>query len=177
MMTATVSLLGRSYGQLLPVCARDFLGLNASGMSVLYTVSGLGACVSAGILVFLHDPKLKGSLALGGAVVLAAALGFFAFSRSLWLSAILLFAAGAALIAFSTSVMTLLQKLVPRELRGRIMSVNTIAWQGLEYVGVLLTGTLAAVWAAPPVVAGAAAVMALVIIIIAVRHKEVIGLE
>jgi hypothetical protein len=57
------------------------------------------------------------------------------------------------------------------------MSVNMIAWQGLEYVGVLMTGALAAIWTAPPVVAGAAAVMALVIITVAVRHKEVAGLK
>jgi predicted MFS family arabinose efflux permease len=177
LMTATVGLLGRSYGQLLPVFARDFLGLNATGMSVLYTIAGLGTCVIAGVLIFLHDPRLKGSLAVGAAITFAVALGLFAFSRSLWLSEILLFVAGGALIAFSTSVTTLLQKLAPRELRGRVMSVNTIAWQGLEYVGVLMTGALAAIWTAPPVVAGAAAVMALVIIAVAVRHKEVAGLE
>jgi hypothetical protein len=46
-MTAAVSLLGRSYGQLMPVFARDFLGLDASGMSILYTLAGLGSCTSA----------------------------------------------------------------------------------------------------------------------------------
>jgi uncharacterized membrane-anchored protein len=67
----------------------------------------------------------------------------------------------------------LLQKLTPRELRGRVMSVNTIAWQGLEYVGVLLTGTLAAVFAAPPVVVGAAVVLAIVVVGVALRQREI----
>jgi MFS family permease len=161
LMTATVSLLGRSYGQLMPVFARDFLGLDASGMSVLYTVAGFGTCVSAGVLIFVHDPKLKGLLALSGAITFAVALSLFAVSRSLWLSETLLFVAGAALGVFSTSITTLLQKLAPRELRGRVMSVNTIAWQGLEYVGVLIIGTLATLWTAPPVVVGAAVLMAI----------------
>lgn len=173
LMTATVSLLGRSYGQLMPVFAHDFLGLDAVGMSVLYTVAGLGTCIVAGALVFLHDPQRKGLLALVAAVAFAAALCLFAASRSLWISGVLLFVAGGALIAFSTSVATLLQILTPRELRGRVMSVNTIAWQGLEYVGVLVTGTLAAAWGAPPVVVGAAFVMALVVVGIALRCREI----
>jgi MFS family permease len=177
LMTATVSLLGRSYGQLMPVFARDFLGLDASGMSVLYTVAGLGTCISAAVFVFLRDPKLKGLMAIGGAVTFAVALALFAVSRSLWISEILLFVAGGALIAFSTSVTTLLQKLAPRELRGRVMSVNTIAWQGLEYVGVLLTGTLATLWTAPPVVVGAAVLMGIVIIAIALLQQDVARIE
>jgi hypothetical protein len=40
----------------------------------------------------------------------------------------------------STAVSTLLQLLAPGHLRRRVMSVNTLAWQGLEYVGVLITG-------------------------------------
>ena len=146
-------------------------------MSLLYTVAGLGTCAVAAVLVFLHDPRLKGRLAIGGALMFAVALLLFAISRSLWFSQIVLFVAGGALIAFSTSVTTLLQRLTPRELRGRVMSVNTIAWQGLEYVGVLVTGTLATVWAAPPVVAGAAVVIMIVITAIAIRQKAVAALE
>ena len=71
----------------------------------------------------------------------------------------------------------MLQKLAPRELRGRVMSVNTIAWQGLEYVGVLLTGTLATLWTAPPVVVGAAVLMGIVIIAIALLQRDVAGIE
>src|SRR5207248_3254579 len=62
LMTAVVSLLGRSYGQLMPVFARDFLGLSAAGMSVLYMAAGLGACVGALLLIGLHNPGHKGRL-------------------------------------------------------------------------------------------------------------------
>jgi MFS family permease len=177
LMTGTVSLFGRSYGQLMPVFARDFLGLDASGMSILYALAGLGTCTSAAVFVFLRDPRRKGLIAVGGATSFAVALALFALSRVLWVSGILLFFAGGALIIFSTSATTLLQKLAPRELRGRIMSVNTIAWQGLEYVGVLLTGALAAVWTAPPVVVGAAVVMGIAVIAIATLRREITRVE
>jgi MFS family permease len=176
LMTATVSLLGRSYGQLMPVFARDFLGLDASGMSILYTVAGIGTCAAAAVFIFLRDPQRKGVIAIAGAVGFAVTLALFALSRSLRLSGILLFVAGGALIVFSTSVTTLLQRLTPRDLRGRVMSVNTMAWQGLEYVGVLLTGTLASLWTAPPIVLGAAVLMGGVVIAIALSQRDVVKL-
>ena len=176
-MTAIVSLLGRSYGQLMPVFARDFLNLDATGMSLLYTVAGLGTCVGATALILLHNPGRKGRVALGAGLVLAASLALFALSRSLWLSELALFVTGAALIAFSTSVTTLLQRLAPKEMRGRIMSVNTMAWQGLEYAGVLITGGLATLWAAPPVLVGAAVIIALALVGIALACRAVTELD
>jgi MFS family permease len=177
LMTAVVSLLGRSYGQLMPVFAKDLLGLDASGMSLLYTVAGLGACVGALVLILAHNPSHKGLLALLSGVSCAVALGLFALSHSLLLSAVLLFVIGFALIAFSTLVGTLLQMLAPQELRGRVMSVNTIAWQGLEYVGVLITGALATFWSASIVVLGTAVVIAVVLLGLAMRQRQILKLS
>jgi len=56
------------------------------------------------------------------------------------------------------------------------MSINTLAWQGLEYVGVLLTGALATVWGTPIVVVGAAAVIGCVLIGVAVRRRDTLQL-
>ncbi len=172
-MTATASLLGRSYGQLMPVFARDFLGLNAAGMSVLYTAAGLGACVGAMLLILLHNPEHKGLIALSAGVSFAVVLCLFALSRSLSLSLVLLFILGLTLIVFSTTVSTLLQTLAPGQLRGRVMSVNTLAWQGLEYAGVLITGALATLWTTPPVVVGAAVAIALVLVGVGLAQREV----
>ena len=106
-------------------------------------------------------------------MIFALALGIFAISRRLWLSEILLFVLGIALIVFSATVSTLLQRLVPREARGRVMSVNTMAWQGLEYAGVLTIGSLATIWTATPVIIGAALAIALVLAGIMLRYREV----
>jgi MFS family permease len=174
LMTAVVSLLGRSYGQLMPVFAKDLLGLDASGMSLLYTVAGLGACIGALLLILAHNPGHKGQMAVVSGVSCAVALGLFALSRSVLLSMGLLFTIGLALTTFSTLVSTLLQTLSPHELRGRVMSVNTIAWQGLEYVGVLITGALATLWGAPIVVLGTAVVIAVVLLSLAMSQQQVL---
>ncbi len=176
LMAAVVSLLGRSYGQLMPVFAHDFLGLDASGMSIMYTVAGLGAVVAASLLILLHNPKGKGRIALGSGLLFAAALAGFALSRSLVTSLALLFAMGFLLIAFSTSVSTLLQQIAPGQLRGRVMSVYTLSWQGLEYLGVMIVGGLATSWTTPPVVVGAAAVGAVMLGVLLLR-REVLGLD
>jgi predicted MFS family arabinose efflux permease len=145
-------------------------------MSLLYAVAGLGACVGVLVLILAHNPNYKGLLALGSGMMAAIALGLFALSRSLPLSMVLLFIVGFALLAFSTLVSTLLQTLSPQELRGRVMSVNTIAWQGLEYVGVLITGALATLWGASIVLLGAAVVIAVVLVGLVMRQQQLLTL-
>jgi Transmembrane secretion effector len=51
------------------------------------------------------------------------------------LALVLLFCMGALLTAFSTVVSTLLQRTAHQDLRGRVMSVYTLSWQGLEIWG------------------------------------------
>ena len=58
--------------------------------------------------------------------------------------------------------------------RGRVMSVYMLAWQGLEYVGVLLTGTLASLWGASAAVVGSAVVIALVLLTISVLRPDLL---
>ena len=82
-----------------------------------------------------------------------------------------LFAMGLLLIVFSTLTSALLQLGAPGSLRGRVMSVYTLAWQGLEYVGVLLTGSLASLWGASAAVFGSAVVIALVLLGIGLRQR------
>lgn len=177
LMAAMVSLLGRSYGQLMPVFAHDFLGLDASGMSIMYTLAGLGAVVAASLLIALHNPPGKGRLAIGAGLLFALALAGFALSRSLATSLALLFAMGFLLIVFSTSVSTLLQQIAPGNLRGRVMSVYTLSWQGLEYLGVMIIGGLATTWMTPPVLIGAAGAVAVVMLAVALLRPEVLWLD
>ena len=170
-MTAMISLLGRSYGQLMPVFARDFLRLDAAGMSLLYTAAGFGSFVGAMTLLLLKNPDNKGRLAFASGGGCAVALALFSLSRLLWLSVGLLFVMGFVLMTFSTMVSTLLQTYAPAEVRGRVMSVYTISWQGLEYVGVLLTGGLASLVSTTPVVLGAAVIVGVLIATVEVAHR------
>jgi len=114
---------------------------------------------------------------VGAGIAFAGSLAAFSLSRSLLLSLVLLFLMGFLLIAFSTLVTTLLQSTAPQQLRGRVMSVYALGWQGLEYVGVMAIGGLATVWTAPPAVLGAATMVGLALLVSALVRGELLRLE
>ncbi|OFZ97792.1 MAG: hypothetical protein A3H35_21490 [Betaproteobacteria bacterium RIFCSPLOWO2_02_FULL_62_17] len=164
-----IGLFGRGYAQMFPVFARDALGLDAQGLSVLYTLTGLGACVGAVLLAFMDDLPRKGPFIWAAGTLFGAALAAFAFSHGIELSFLLAFIMGLAVIVLATLLTTSLQLLTPPEFRGRVMSVYTLCWAGMEHVSLLLMGTLASLWAASFAVglAGVAIVLVLGAIILA----------
>lgn len=177
LMTATVSLLGRSYAHLMPVLARDVLGLDASGMSWLYAIAGLGAVSMAAVLAGARNLPGKGKMTFAGALGVAIFLIAFAASTHVFAAGAALFMLGASLVIFSISATSTLQVITPKEMQGRVMSVNQIAWQGLEYLGVLFTGALAAALSAPPVLIAAGLVVAVVTLAIAYLRPQTLSTE
>ena len=97
-------------------------------------------------------------LGLGKWVVFACA-GFgvsiilFSLSRNFWLSAALLVPAGFAMMTQMSSSNTLIQAMIPDDLRGRVMSVYSMMFMGMAPLGALLAGTLAGYIGAPQTVA------------------------
>jgi MFS family permease len=77
----------------------------------------------------------------------------FAASRVLWLSDILLFCTGAALMIVFSTVTSLVQLTAPNEMRGRVMSIYMLAFRGGMPLGSLASGYLAT-FIEPPVVIG-----------------------
>jgi MFS family permease len=67
----------------------------------------------------------------------------FAMSRVLWLSDLLLFLTGAALMIVFSTVTSLIQLIAPNEMRGRVMSIYLLAFRGAMPIGSLLSGFLA----------------------------------
>jgi predicted MFS family arabinose efflux permease len=64
----------------------------------------------------------------------------FGLSNSLTLSAVLLFLAGAVLIACFAMISSLVQLIVHDEMRGRVMSVYNVAFRGGMPFGALISG-------------------------------------
>jgi MFS family permease len=78
-------------------------------------------------------------------------IAVFALSRVLWLSDVLLFFTGAALIIVFATVTSLVQLVVPNELRGRVMSIYMVAFRGGMPLGSLVSGYFASKFSAPAV--------------------------
>ena len=143
LLAVVTSLLGRSYQTLLPVVAEDVLGVGIQGLGLLASAAGLGAIggallVSSGIWL----PR-DGRLALGSAAVLALLQVGFAFSTGYGLSVVLLFLVGLVMTLLATGTRALLQFLTPREMMGRVMSLNTMALIGMAPIGGFILGPLA----------------------------------
>jgi predicted MFS family arabinose efflux permease len=76
----------------------------------------------------------------------------FASSRLLWLSDILLFFTGAALMIVFSTVTSLVQLIAPNEMRGRVMSIYMLAFRGGMPLGSLVSGYFATFIGAPMVI-------------------------
>src|SRR5207237_10695647 len=67
----------------------------------------------------------------------------FSFSRSLWLSVLILPIIGASTMLQAASANTILQTVVDENLRGRVMAFYSVAILGVQPIGSLLAGIVA----------------------------------
>lgn len=148
-----VTMLGLPLVVFLPVFARDVFRRGASAYTLLLLVHGGGSIAGALLVAALGRRARKGKLALAALLGLGAATAGFALSGSLPLSCLVLFLAGAALMAVFSLASTLVQEITSDAMRGRVMSVYNVAFRGGMPVGSLLTGALAPRFGAPPVLA------------------------
>jgi len=70
-------------------------------------------------------------------------LVLFSLSRNFWLSAMLLLPVGFCMMLQMSSSNTLIQAMVPDELRGRVMALYTMMFMGMAPFGSLFAGVLA----------------------------------
>jgi MFS family permease len=135
-----IGTFGYNFTIVLPLLADFVLHTDAQGFGLLSSFLGLGSLIGAVLTAYTKDVTMRrlfvGSTAFG---ILFAAV---ALSQIFAVSAALLIALGFAGIIFSTTSNTLLQLIVPDELRGRVMSLNVLLFLGSTPVGGLLIGIL-----------------------------------
>lgn len=159
-LSMVTSVFGRSYVQLLPAFAGAVLHVGPRELGLMMSAPGAGTLAGATALGALGDVRRKGGALLGGMALFSVTLILFSMSRSLPLALVLLFLTGVTSIVFSTMLSSMLQLTVPGHMRGRVMSLLTVSFQGFGPVGALLTGSLADVIGTPRAIALAAALMA-----------------
>ncbi|HWP58077.1 MAG TPA: MFS transporter [Candidatus Acidoferrales bacterium] len=160
---------------LLPVFARDLLGVGATGQGLLLTAMGLGALCSAFLIASLGDRMQRGVLMLAGVSLYG--IGVIAFSASRWfeLSLVLMAITGATHVSSHALVQTVIQTYSPSELRGRTMAIFQMG-HVLLTLGSLFIGSLALLVGARWAVAlmGAAGALAILAIAIALPRTRYI---
>lgn len=144
---------------LLPLIAKDELGMAAGGFGLLLTVFGVGS-----ILTALRIPALRNRF--GADQVVSVATLFFvaglvglAFSPSAWTAAVSMFCAGLAwsgvMINFNVTVQTNSKP----EARGQSMALYVTTFQGSFALGATASGALASLIGLRPALLVAAALL------------------
>ncbi|OFX27110.1 MAG: hypothetical protein A2Z07_06145 [Armatimonadetes bacterium RBG_16_67_12] len=148
---------GLSYTVLMPVFARDVLGVEARGFGMLMTASGIGATIGALGMAsarLSRPPAVIRGLMAAFTVLLAA----FAVNTDYLMALLLMVGVSGAITAFMSAGNTTIQTIVPDALRGRVMSLYVLALFGTGPFGGLLAGWLASLLGAQAAVLVSAAV-------------------
>jgi len=150
-LTFSMTFLAVVQMQFLPVYARDILREDAKAFTYLLIASGMGSV--AGALVVAAFSKKRG---LGRpSLIVLGCLGLltitFGLSRSLLLSLPITFLSGGCLISMFAMVMSMVQSIIPDEMRGRVMSVYNLALRGGMPLGALAAGYAIPVFGLPNV--------------------------
>ena len=172
-LAAATTFLGFAVLTFLPVFAQKVFHEGAGTYSHLMAFSGAGSVVGALIVAWLGKFKRMGLTALLVQAVYGLLIIAFALSRMLWLSDILLFLTGAALMMVFSTVTSLVQLIAPNEMRGRVMSIYMLAFRGGMPLGSLVSGYLATFIGAPLVIGINGVLLVLVAVYFLVRSHGV----
>jgi MFS family permease len=151
-LAATTTFLGFAVLTFLPLFAQRVFHEGAGTYSHLLAFSGAGSVLGALVVAWLGKFKRMGLTALVMQALYGLFILAFAMSRVLWLSELLLFLTGAALMVVFSTVTSLIQLIAPNEMRGRVMSIYMVAFRGGMPLGSLVSGYLATVLGAPLVI-------------------------
>jgi MFS family permease len=158
-----VLLGGATY--LLPIFAKDILGVGPAGLGFLQAADAVGAMCMAVLLV--HLPPMRRA----GAAMLWAVAGFglttivFGLSTWFWLSLLMMFLIGM-LDNISVVVRhTLVQMLTPDRMRGRVSAVNSVFIVASNDLGGLESGLTA--WLFGPVISVVAGGAGTILVVLA----------
>ena len=168
-----VSLFGMGFVTLMPAWAVDVLGGDATTNGLLQSARGVGALVGALMLAAAGGSLPRGRLFTLGSLVFPALLFIYAFLRWLPLSLLCLAGVGWGFMVMVNSSNVLVQTQVPDELRGRVMSIYTLAFFGLMPIGSFIAGRLAEQIGEPVTVVAGALILLGVALWILLRVPEV----
>ena len=161
LLLGLISLVGMPYSVLMPIFADRILHSGARGLGILMGASGVGALMGALMLAAKSGVRGLGRWVAVSAAAFGVTLIVFSWSHRLWLSTFLLVPVGMAMMVEMAASNTLIQAMVPDELRGRVMAVYSMMFMGMAPLGALFAGSLADRLGAPLTVSiGAVACLA-----------------
>ena len=174
---ATMAAVIYPYTAIVPVIARDLLGGGAAQMGILVSAGGVGAITGGIILAPLGRRLGQGRLFLVGVVVAGAGVAGLGLSNSAVASAFVAALIGGASIGASVTSGLLLQTMSPPRLRGRVLALDSVLWNLVNPVSLLVLGLAVSEAGAGPVLLAMGALAASAVGAIALAHRPVLHLD
>ena len=159
------------YVHLMPVFARDELGIGSTGLGVLMAVNGVGAVLGSLFVAATRTLPTRPVVLLIGSSGFASVLILFSLTPLPVLAGVFLLAAGFSSAVFLAVNNTLVQLQVDDQVRGRILGIYGLTW-GLMPVGTLPAGAIADAYGAPAAMITLATTALVLITIVAIRFPS-----
>jgi MFS family permease len=146
-----------AYGQeivLYSLAAEGPLGMGADGVGFLFAAIGVGGILAAGVLGRISGAARQGTIVVVATLVSAVPMILLAWVHHAAAAVVLLTVEGAAVIIADVVYMTMLQRILPRSVLGRVMGIMD---------SLMVTGILIGSLIAPAIVSAAGLSTALVV--------------
>jgi MFS family permease len=142
-IVTTFSIFGFSFMPLMPVFARDALGLDATGYGVMVSAIGVGALAAAFFMAAFGGRVRQSRLVLGSSILFGTVLTAGSLAPNFWSAVVLFTVCGGVMALSGIAANTMLQTEAPDELRGRVMGFYSFMVLGLAPFGSLQAGWVA----------------------------------
>ena len=167
------TLLGFSLTGFLPVIVQTIFHRGPQTYELLLVFSGAGSIAGALVVAAMERLKGQGHVALMSLLALGVAIAGFALSRSLPISCVLIFFGGAAIMGSASLMLSLVQLIVPDNMRGRVMSVYNLAFRAGIPLGSLALGKLIPIVGITWALAGSGAILIVISLYFLIAMKNI----
>ena len=157
-------LIGGPWGTLLPKLAKEELGVEAFGASMLFAAMGLGTLLASLLLASMGHLKNAGGWFIATMLFASLMIVGLGLSKVYALTLTLMFISGWDSGFFMNLNLTLIQANTPRAVMGRVMSIYGVRFMGGMPIGAFLAGVGAQFIGAPAYFTTCGVMMAVVTI-------------
>ncbi|GAA3467584.1 MFS transporter [Nonomuraea roseola] len=145
-LALTILIFNFTFGaawSVLVLYTQEQLGLGGIGFGLMTTIGGIGGLIGTGLYGAITRKVSLGALMRIGLIIETLTHLGLALTHSPWVAGGIFLVFGAHAFIWGTTSVTVRQRAVPRELQGRVGSVNAICVYAGLVVGALIGGVLA----------------------------------
>lgn len=140
--SSATSIFGFSYTTIMPLVADKVFNQNTTGLGYLYAAGGAGAIIGTLFISTFHKKFKTSHIILGGCLLFTISLFLFTLTKDLYLALPMMFLSGIGISTQIAMVNSTIQKTVDNHIRGRVLSIYTLAFLGTQPLGSFLVGLI-----------------------------------